>query len=92
MNDESLQRRSQFVRHRQLGCVIGVELNDIGASILCDHPPLQRRRYGSIACADHVIPVDAVESSWRNRYRCREWRNRLRALPCDSPRRDVFRA
>jgi hypothetical protein len=43
---ESVESRSQFVRHRQLGCVIGVELNDIGAPVLGDHRPLQRRRDG----------------------------------------------
>jgi hypothetical protein len=37
---ESVESRGWFVRYRQLGCVIGIELNDIGAHVLRDHPPL----------------------------------------------------
>jgi hypothetical protein len=38
---ESVESLGQLVRHRQLGRVICVKLNDFGAPVLGDHPPLQ---------------------------------------------------
>jgi hypothetical protein len=37
-----MKKPGQLVRHRQVGRVIGVELNDISAGILGDHSPLER--------------------------------------------------
>jgi hypothetical protein len=80
---ESVESLGQLVRHRQLGRVICVKLNDGGARVLGYHPPLQWRRDGPIPRTQHVIPVDAVEGSGRDGYFDRQRRDWLRALPCD---------
>src|SRR6267142_6467152 len=61
MRRELVESVGQLVRHRQLGRVICVKLNDAGARVLGDHPPLQWRRDSPIPRTQHVIPVDAVE-------------------------------
>jgi hypothetical protein len=72
--------------------VIGVELNDFVAFIFGNHPTLQRRRDSTILRAKHEISPDSCESSgWYGSWRT-ERRERLRALSCDRPSRDVIRA
>ena len=92
MRRESLESFSQIIRHGQVRSVIRIELNYIGAQILGDHSPLQRRRNSSIASTYHVIPVDAIKGPEWDGYWRHERRDRLRALPSDSPRRDLLRA
>jgi hypothetical protein len=71
--------------------VIGVELNDFVASILGNHPTLQRQRDSTILRATHEISPDSCESSgWYGSWRT-ERRERLRALSCDRPSSDATR-
>src|ERR1039458_9259705 len=67
-----VQGSCQLIRHRQVGRVIGVELNDFVASILGNHPTLQRRRDSTILRAKHEISPDSCEGSggvWKLVYR-----------------------
>jgi len=89
---EFVDSLSRLVRHRQLGRVICVKLNDVGARVVGDHPPLQWPRDSPIPRTQHVIPVDAVDGSERDGYCHPQRRDWLRALPCDRPRRNVLRA
>src|SRR5581483_12294489 len=92
MHRKSMESLGQLTRLGQVWRVIRVELNDVGAHVLSDHPPLQRERNSSIASTYHVIPVHVVESTDRDGYWRHERRDWLRTLPRDGPGCDVVRA
>ena len=92
MRRESMEGFGQFIRPGKVRSVIRIQLNDIGAQILRNHSPLKRRRNSSIASTYHVIPVDTIKRTGRDGHWCHKWRDGLRALPSDGPRRDLLRA
>ena len=82
---------SQLIRHRQLRCVISADLGDLHAGVLGNHPALQCRTYRSIQRANDVVAADIVEGSWRNGYRRRKWRDRLRTVLLNRPVGNMLR-
>lgn len=92
MRGESLKRLGQIGGHREVRRVIRVEFNDIGTSVLCDHPALQREWDGSIPLAHHIVFIDAVQGPWRDRYRRHKRCYRLRALLRNGPGRNLLSA
>jgi hypothetical protein len=66
---ESVESPGQFVRHRQLGRVICVKFNDVGARVLRDHAPLQWWRDSPISRAQRARQYVLPDKQRRLRHR-----------------------